>query len=252
MANNGILQGRTVIVTGSARGLGLEMARACGHAGARVVLADILESEGQASCRQLCDEGMDASFHRVDLALPESIDTFCNWVSTHCGHVDGLVNNAAIATNVGGMTFDQIALDLWDRVQSVNVRGLWLMTRGIVPLMSSGSRIVNLASDTALWGAPRLLAYTASKGAVIAMTRSLARELGPQGIGITAIAPGIIRCEATEYVPRERHALYEQMRAVPGEQMPADIVDVVTFLLTEGALALTGQVLPVNAGFTFT
>jgi NAD(P)-dependent dehydrogenase (short-subunit alcohol dehydrogenase family) len=84
------------------------------------------------------------------------------------------------------------------------------------------------------------------------MTRSLARELGPRGIGVTVVAPGIMRCEATEYVPAERHRLYETGRAVPGAQVPEDIVDTVVFLLTPGALALTGQVLPVNAGFVFT
>ena len=102
----------------------------------------------------------------------------------------------------------------------VNVRGTWLVTRALAPLFAEGGqgRIVNLASDTALWGAPRLLAYVASKGAVISMTRSLARELGPRGIGVTVVAPGIMRCEATEYVPAERHRLYETGRAVPGPQ----------------------------------
>ncbi|MEI9922247.1 MAG: alpha/beta fold hydrolase [Bradyrhizobium sp.] len=85
------------------------------------------------------------------------------------------------------------------------------------------ARIVNIASDTALWGAPRLLAYVASKGAVMAMTRSLSRELGPRGVGITAVAPGIMRNEATEYVPKERHDFYEKGRAVPGAQIPEDI-----------------------------
>ena len=103
-----------------------------------------------------------------------------------------------------------------------------------------------------LWGAPRLLAYVASKGALIAMTRSLARELGPRSIGVTAVAPGIMRCEATEYVPAERHRLYEQGRAVPGPQDPEDIVATIVFLLTPGALALTGQLLPVDAGFVYT
>jgi NAD(P)-dependent dehydrogenase (short-subunit alcohol dehydrogenase family) len=84
------------------------------------------------------------------------------------------------------------------------------------------------------------------------MTRSLARELGPRGIGVTAVAPGILRNEATEYVPAERHRAYETGRAVQGPQFPEDIVDVVAFLLTPGALPLTGQVLPVNAGFVFT
>ena len=154
---------------------------------------------------------------------------------------------------MGGNPFDAIDLDLWDRVMRVNVRGTWLVTRALVPLFADGGngRIVNIASDTALWGAPRLLAYVASKGAVISMTRSLARELGPRGIGVTVVAPGILRSESTEYVPAERHRLYETGRAVPGPQHPEDIVDTVVFLLTPGALALTGQVLIVDAGFVF-
>ena len=154
---------------------------------------------------------------------------------------------------MGGKPFDEIDLDLWDRVMRVNVRGTWLATRARAPpFAEAGMPHRHVASDMALWGAPRLLAYVASKGAVISMTRSLARELGPRGIGVTVVAPGILRCEATEYVPAERHRLYETGRAVPGPQQPEDIVDTVVFLLTPGALALTGQVLPVDAGFVFT
>jgi NAD(P)-dependent dehydrogenase (short-subunit alcohol dehydrogenase family) len=196
----------------------------------------------------------EARFVPVDLADPSSVQAFARDITQHEGQIHGLVNNAAIATNVGGPSFEEIDLELWDRVMQVNVRGTWLMTRALAPLFAEGGkgRIVNVASDTALWGAPRLLAYVASKGAVIAMTRSLARELGPRGIGVTVIAPGILRCEATDYVPAERHQLYETGRAAPGPQRPEDIVDTVVFLLSPGALALTGQVLPVNAGFVFT
>ena len=186
--------------------------------------------------------------------IRSSIAAFARDIAEREREVHGLVNNAAIATDVGGKAFDEIDLDLWDRVMRVNVRGTWLVTRALAPLFAQGGqgRIVNIASDTALWGAPRLLAYVASKGAVISMTRSLARELGPRGIGVTVVAPGILRCEATEYVPAERHRYYETGRAVPGAQHPEDIVDTVVFLLTPGALALTGQVLPVDAGFVFT
>ena len=247
-----MLKGRTIVVTGAARGLGRAIAEACGHDGARLILGDILGDRGQATTEKLVRDGIDARFVPVDLEDPQSISAFASDIARTEGGVDGLVNNAAIATDVGGRLFDEIEIALWDRVQRVNVRGTWLVTRALVPLMGSGGRIVNLASDTALWGAPRLLAYVASKGAIIAMTRSLARELGPQGIAVTAVAPGIIQCEATEYVPEERHRLYEQGRAVQGPQMPEDIVDVVGFLLGKGALPLTGQVLPVNAGFVFT
>jgi NAD(P)-dependent dehydrogenase (short-subunit alcohol dehydrogenase family) len=248
-----MLAGRTIVVTGAARGVGRAIAQACAKAGAALVLGDILADGGRAVARELA-KVTQARFVAVDLNDPDSITAFARDVARHEGEIHGLVNNAAIATNVGGKPFDEIDLDLWDSVMRVNVRGTWLVTRALAPLFADGKhgRIVNIASDTALWGAPRLLAYVASKGAVIAMTRSLARELGPRGIGVTAVAPGILRCEATEYVPAERHRLYETGRAVPGPQVPEDIVDTVVFLLTPGALALTGQLLPVDAGFVFT
>jgi NAD(P)-dependent dehydrogenase (short-subunit alcohol dehydrogenase family) len=248
-----MLAGRTIVVTGAARGVGRAIARACAKANACLVLGDVLEEAGRCVAEEL-SAMTEARFVPIDLDDPGSIAAFARDVAAHEGEIHGLVNNAAIATNVGGKSFDEIELELWDRVMRVNVRGTWLVTRALAPLLAAGGngRIVNVASDTALWGAPRLLAYVASKGAVIAMTRSLARELGPRGIGVTVVAPGILRCEATEYVPAERHQLYETGRAVPGPQRPEDIVDTVVFLLTPAALALTGQVLPVNAGFVFT
>ena len=240
-------------MTGAARGVGRAIAEACSAHGARVIIGDVLDELGRDTAREMASAGAKVRFAPLDLAEPSSIEAFAADIRAHEGHIDGLVNNAAIATNVGGAGFEDIPIELWDRVMRVNVRGTWLVTRAVVPLMPAGGngRIVNLASDTALWGPPRLLAYVSSKGAVISMTRSLARELGPRGIGITAIAPGIMRNEATDYVPAERHTQYETGRAVPGPQMPEDIVDVVAFLLTKGALALTGQVIPTNAGFIY-
>ncbi len=248
-----MLKGRTIVVTGAARGVGRAIAEACARHGASLVLADIRADQCRETATALTATGASVRFSHVDLESPESIEALAADIRTHEGHIHGLVNNAAIATDVGGKLFDEIDIALWDRVMQVNVRGTWLVTRALVPLMPAGSdgRIVNVASDTALWGAPKLLAYVSSKGAVLSMTRSLARELGPRGIGITVVAPGIMRNEATDYVPAERHRFYEDGRAVPGPQMPEDIVDVVAFLLTKGALALTGQVLPVNAGFVY-
>jgi NAD(P)-dependent dehydrogenase (short-subunit alcohol dehydrogenase family) len=241
-----VLSGRTIVVTGAARGVGRAIARACARHHALLVPGEVAAVElGKVT---------QARFVPLDLDDPDSIARFADDIAQREGEVHGLVNNAAIATGVGGKSFDEIDLDLWDRVMRVNVRGTWLITRVLAPLFAEGGdgRIVNIASDTALWGAPRLLAYVASKGAVISMTRSLARELGPRGIGVTVVAPGILQGESTDYVPAERHRLYEDGRAVPGPQTPEDIVDTVVFLLTSGALALTGQVLPVNAGFVFT
>jgi NAD(P)-dependent dehydrogenase (short-subunit alcohol dehydrogenase family) len=244
-----MLEGRSILVTGAGRGLGAEIARGLAGHGANLVLADIAEDEGRATAQAL-----GARFAPVDLADPDSIVALAATVGEATGgRLHGLVNNGAIATGIGGIAFEEIEIESWDRVQRVNVRGTWLMTRAAAPLLrAAGSgRIVNVASDTALWGAPRLLSYVASKGAVIAMTRSLARELGPYRVGVTAVAPGILTTPSTDYVPEARHQLYADGRAVPGPQAPGEIVDTIAFLLSEGALTLTGQLLPVNNGFVF-
>lgn len=240
------LSGRHILLTRAARGLGAVIARHLAEAGARLTLADILEDEGRAVAQELS-----ADFHPVDLRDPGSIAALGASLD---GPLHGLFNNGAIATGIGGIPFEDIEIETWDRVMEVNVRGTWLMTKAAAPaLRASGSgRIVNVASDTALWGAPNLMSYVASKGAVMSMTRSLARELGPDGIGVTAIAPGILTTESTDYVPQARHDQYGAGRAVPGPQPPEDVAGTVAFLLSEAALTLTGQVLPVNRGFVFT
>ena len=243
-----MLSGRTILITGAARGLGRALAQGCAAEGARLVLADI-DAEGVAAAAA----ELGARAVTVDLGDPASITALAEDIAATEGTLHGLVNNGAVATNVGGMAFEDIELELWDRVQRVNVRGTWLMTRACSAMLrASGSgRVVNVASDTALWGAPRLLAYTASKGAVMAMTRSLAREMGPDRVGVTCIAPGILTTESTEYVPAARHALYQDGRAVPGPQTAAEVTGTVAFLLSEAALTLTGQVMPVNNGYVF-
>ncbi len=243
-----MLAGRSILVTGAARGLGREIARECAAAGAKLVLADI-----DPTCAQIAAE-TGARFVPVDLGDPDSIAALAANIAAHEGGLHGLCNNAAMATNVGGMGFEAIDLDLWDRVMRINVRGTWLMVKACAPMLrASGSgRVVNIASDTALWGAPRLLSYTASKGAIIAMTRSLARELGPDRVGVTCVAPGILTTQSTDYVPEARHRLYAEGRAVPGPQAASEITGTIAFLLSEASLTLTGQVMPVNNGFVFT
>ncbi len=241
------LQGRRVLVTGSARGLGEAFARALVGAGAQVVVSDVLHERGQALAAEL---GAPAHYVPMDLSDAASIQSGVAAACVAMGGLDGLINNAAI-TNSGGKTMDQLEPAMWDRVMDVNVRGTWLATVAAIPhLAASGSgRVVNLASDTALWGAPRLMAYIASKGAVIAMTRGMARELGPQGITVNAIAPGLTLVEATQYVPADRHDQYLKGRAVPRAQVPEDVTAAALFLLTRASGFITGQLLPVNGGF---
>ena len=247
---NGLLEGKRIVVTGAARGLGFHFASACAEQGARVVMCDILAGTLAESAHQLRARGYDVETAVVDLADADSITRAFAAIGAG-GGIDGLVNNAALATGVGGKDMFDYDPDLWDRVMTVNVKGTWLVTRAAVPLLSTGAGIVNVASDTALWGAPNLMAYVASKGAVIAMTRSMARELGSRRIRINAIAPGLTRVEATEYVPAERHRLYENGRAFTGEQQPEDVTGSVLWLLSDLSGFVTGQLLPVNGGFVF-
>lgn len=241
------LQGRRVLVTGAARGLGAAFARALVDAGAQVVLSDVLHARGQALAAEL---GAQAHYVPMDLSDAMSIQAGVDQAAAAMGGLDGLINNAAI-TDSGGKTMDQLEADMWDRVMDVNVRGTWQATVAATPhLAASGSgRVVNLASDTAMWGAPRLMAYIASKGAVIAMTRGMARELGAQGITVNAIAPGLTLVEATEYVPADRHDYYLKGRAVQRPQVPEDVTAAALFLMTRASGFITGQLLPVNGGF---
>lgn len=240
-----MLRDRRILITGAARGLGRAFAEHAIAAGARVAVADILEDVGSATARDI-----GATFVPMDLAAPESIEAGVAAAASALGGLDGLVNNGAI-TSSGGRTLEELDVGTWDQVMAVNVRGTWLATRAAVKHLAAAGkgRVINVGSDTALWGAPRLIAYVASKGAVMAMTRSMARELGAHGITVNTVAPGLTLVEATEYVPAERHQLYMNGRAINRAQVPGDVCGAVTFLLSEEAGFITGQLLAVNGGF---
>jgi len=250
MTASNLLQGRRVLITGGAGGLGLAFAEAAARAGARVAIADLRADTVQAAAANLREQGLPVDGLALDLREPHSITACVEAAVERLGGLDGLVNNAAV-TDSGGKPGEALDIATWDLVMQVNVRGAWLMTNACLPALRASGRgaVVNLASDTPLWGAPNLLAYTASKGALIAMTRTLARELGADGITVNAIAPGLVEVEATAYVPAERHELYRRQRAIQRAQLPADVSGAVLFALSDLSRFVTGQTLPVNGGF---
>lgn len=246
----GLLNGRRLLITGAARGLGFAFARSLCEQGAHVALADVREDLLMRSTQTLRDAGFSATSVVIDLGEPEAIAQGAERAISALGGLDGLVNNAAV-TDSGGKDLSALDIDKWDQVMNVNVRGTWLMTRACRAALAASGRgaVVNLASDTALWGAPNLLAYVASKGAVIAMTHSLARELGAENTTVNAIAPGLVAVEATQYVPQSRQQHYVDQRALQREQLPEDVCGAVVFALSDLARFVTGQVLAVNGGF---
>ncbi|RFU87223.1 SDR family NAD(P)-dependent oxidoreductase [Streptomyces triticagri] len=243
---------RTVVVTGAGRGLGLAMARRAGADGFRVVVAELDDARGREAQKLLRADGLDAHFVRCDVGVPDSVAELASRTA-ELGPLHAVVNNAALANGVGGKEFWDLEVAEWDRLMTVNARSPWLVSRALLPQLlahGAGGRIVNLASDAALYGSPRLAHYVASKGAVIALTRAMARELGDRGVTVNAVAPGLTECEATETVPAERHELYRLNRAISRPQQPEDLTGLVAFLLGDESRYLTGQVLAVNGGFT--
>lgn len=239
---------RLVVITGAARGLGRAIAER--FAGDRLVIGDVLVEELEETAAALRSGGAEVHPLRLDIADRDSVRALAELVA-QLGGADVLVNNAAKADGVGGDAFWDLDEDRFEELISINVTGTWMVSKYLVgPMLARGSgAIVNIASDAAFYGSPRLVHYVGSKGAVLAMTRTMARDAGPHGVRVNAVAPGLTRVEATEGVPADRYALYEDNRALAREPVPGDVADVVHFIASEAAGYMTGQSLVVDGGF---
>lgn len=239
---------RLVVITGAARGLGRAIAER--FAADRLVLADVRADLLRETAEALRAEGADVHTITLDIADVESVRSLAREVE-ELGGADALVNNAAKADGVGGDAFWELDEDRFEEVLRINAMGTWMVSKHLVgPMLARGSgTIVNIASDAAFYGSPRLVHYVGSKGAVLAMTRTMARDAGPHGVRVNAVAPGLTRVEATEAVPADRYALYEDNRALDREPTPADIAGVVHFIASDEAGYMTGQALVVDGGF---
>ena len=247
------LGGKRVIVTGAAGGLGRAFAEAFAAAGASVVAADIDVAGAEETARLIAAKGGRALPQAVDVTDLASAERLARVAHEGLGGADVLVNNAAVYAGLQRTSFESISEAEWDRVMSVNVKGTWIMTRAVAPLLraSGGGAIVNVSSATVMSGSPMWLHYVSSKGAIIAMTRALARELGDDNVTVNAIAPGLTLTGASLGLV-DNAAEYGVMRgALKRAAVSGDIVGAVLFLASPHATFVTGQTLVVDGGRQF-
>jgi NAD(P)-dependent dehydrogenase (short-subunit alcohol dehydrogenase family) len=245
------LDGRVVVITGAGGGIGRACANGCAAEGARVVIAEIDSDLGQETANEVQASGGEALAIPTDVGDWPSVQSMAATVLDRFGRVDGLVNNAALLATLERRPFDQISEDEWDRVMLVNVKGVWNCCRALVPAMRRQryGKIVNLSSDVVLSGVPGLLHYVSSKGAVLSMTRSLAREVGSDNVCVNAIAPGFTETRAALAHAGDARERSVRARAIQRAEVPQDLVGSVVFLLSGDSDFVTGVLLPVNGGY---
>jgi NAD(P)-dependent dehydrogenase (short-subunit alcohol dehydrogenase family) len=240
------------VITGGAAGIGASYARAFAARGAGVVIADLARRQGQALASRLRRDGARALFVVTDVTDEESVRRLARAARDEFGRVDVLVNNAAVYKALGAKaSIEEIGTDDWDRVMAVNVRGAWQCAKAVFPLMrrQRRGRIINITSSAALSGIAGFVHYVTSKAAVIGLTRALARELGPYGITVNAVAPGLVDNAASralndpDYLDRAA-----ALRSVPRAMRPPDLIGAVLFLAGAESEFMTGQVLVVDGG----
>ncbi len=243
-----LLGGRTVIITGAATGIGQAFALACSAHGAHVVVADMGPAEQTMDL--LHRAGAQALYVRADVSDDTSTQAMAEAAMERFGRIDGLINNAAYFREVKLTDFEAIDPAQWDRIFAVNVKGVWNCCKAVMPAMrAQGSgAIVNIASVVAVAGQPGYLHYVATKGAVLSMTKGLAKEVGQHGVRVNCIAPGFVITDATKNRPIEWQQSFLKARAIGREQRPDDLVGTAVYMLSDLSGFVSGQTLVVDGG----
>jgi NAD(P)-dependent dehydrogenase (short-subunit alcohol dehydrogenase family) len=245
------LKDKVAIVTGGGRGIGAAFCEALGSAGAKVVVADLID--GEAVVGRIESLQGEAIYRRADVTSKASVEDLVTETMCAFGSVDILVNNAGLFADLPKKPFQEITNDEWDRVMAVNVRGSFECTKAVAPSMieRKSGKIVNIASGTVFKGFVNMMHYVTSKGAVVAMTRCLARELGPHNICVNAIAPGLTMSEAVAINPEwtgVANAGTVASRAIKRDQAPADLIGTLIYLCSDDSNFVTGQTIAVDGG----
>jgi 3-oxoacyl-[acyl-carrier protein] reductase len=243
-----LLTDRTVIVTGAATGIGQAFAIGCAAQGANVVVADLNAADETVAAVEKA--GGKAIAVRVDVSDDASTRAMAQAALDRFGRIDGLVNNAAYFREVKLTPFEELDPAQWDRIFAVNVKGVWQCCKAVLPAMRErgGGAIVNIASVVAVAGQPGYLHYVATKGAVLSMTKGLAKECGPHGVRVNVIAPGFVITGATKDRPAEWQQSFLKARAISREQKPDDLVGTALYLLSDLAGFVSGQTIVVDGG----
>jgi pyridoxal 4-dehydrogenase len=240
------LKDRWALVTGAAQGIGRAIATRLAHDGAKVVVADLNGPLAKIAASQI---GHGAIAHEVDISDPEGVAAMFADLKARAGAPDILVNNAAI---VPFIPWDEVDLAHWRKILDVNLTGTFIMCRqGSDQMRAAGrkGRIINISSNTVFAGTPNMAAYVAAKAGVIGLTRALATELGPHGITVNAVTPGLTESDGVKASPHnEAFGFVEMLQAIKGKGQPEHIADVVAFLASDDARWMTGQTLNVDAG----
>lgn len=239
------LAGKTVLITGGANGIGEAMVRAFVLQKAKVFFCDVDAKAGRNLAGEL---GGSVVFRKVDLVRESSIRSWVQSVGRLSRRIDVVVNNAARDPRI---SFDAMTAAQWDDLFAINLRAYFLVAREALPRMGDGGSIVNFASLTFHDGPVRMSAYVATKGGVIGLTRSLARELGPRGIRVNTLSPGWIMTprQLKEHVDEATKQFILKVQSVPKLIQPGELAEVALFLASDSSRVITGQEILADRGW---
>ena len=244
------LTGRVAVVTGSASGMGRAVAVAFARQGARVVVADVDEQGALETLELLHQAGGEGLWVATDVAEEEQVSTMAEQALATYGGINVLYNNAGINTHDGTLT--ELTVERWQRIHDVNLKGVFLAGKHCIPaiLEAGNGAVINVASVGGLIGLPAHEAYTATKGAVVAMTRSMAVTYAGQGLRVNCICPGFIMTPMVESMGPEAVEMGNSLAPIGRIGQPEEVAAVAVFLASDDASFVTGAVIPVDGGYT--